>query len=39
VEYDSEESQESGEDDEDIDGDVFASNSHNQEHSNSNSYR
>ncbi|KAM9251077.1 dmX-like protein 1 isoform 4-T4 [Cariama cristata] len=38
VEYDSEESQESGEDDEDIDGDVFASNSHNQEHSNSNSY-
>ncbi|XP_065517245.1 dmX-like protein 1 isoform X3 [Lathamus discolor] len=37
VEYDSEESQESGEDDEDID-DVFASNSHNQEHSNSNSY-
>ncbi|XP_057272660.1 dmX-like protein 1 [Pezoporus wallicus] len=37
VEYDSEESQESG-DDEDIDGDVFASNSHNQEHSNSNSY-
>uniref|UniRef100_A0A8C3C4Y2 Dmx like 1 n=1 Tax=Cairina moschata TaxID=8855 RepID=A0A8C3C4Y2_CAIMO len=39
VEYDSEESQESGEDDDDIDGDVFASNSHNQEHSNSNSYR
>uniref|UniRef100_A0A8C6IW43 RAVE complex protein Rav1 C-terminal domain-containing protein n=1 Tax=Melopsittacus undulatus TaxID=13146 RepID=A0A8C6IW43_MELUD len=39
VEYDSEESQESREDDEDIDGDVFASNSHNQEHSNSNSYR
>ncbi|PKU43351.1 hypothetical protein llap_6353 [Limosa lapponica baueri] len=38
VEYDSEESQESGEDDEDIDGDVFASNSQNQEHSNSNSY-
>ncbi|XP_069631907.1 dmX-like protein 1 isoform X7 [Haliaeetus albicilla] len=38
VEYDSEESQESGEDDEDIDGGVFASNSHNQEHSNSNSY-
>ncbi|XP_069736632.1 dmX-like protein 1 isoform X5 [Phaenicophaeus curvirostris] len=38
VEYDSEESQESGEDDEDIDGDVFASNSYNQEHSNSNSY-
>ncbi|KFP53548.1 DmX-like 1, partial [Cathartes aura] len=38
VEYDSEESQESGEDDEDIDRDVFASNSHNQEHSNSNSY-
>ncbi|XP_059690046.1 dmX-like protein 1 isoform X4 [Gavia stellata] len=38
VEYDSEESQESGEDDEDIDGDVFASNSHNQEHSNPNSY-
>ncbi|XP_035165202.1 dmX-like protein 1 isoform X6 [Oxyura jamaicensis] len=38
VEYDSEESQESGEDDDDIDGDVFASNSHNQEHSNSNSY-
>ncbi|XP_068279898.1 dmX-like protein 1 isoform X8 [Nyctibius grandis] len=38
VEYDSEESQESGEDEEDIDGDVFASNSHNQEHSNSNSY-
>ncbi|KFV71155.1 DmX-like 1, partial [Dryobates pubescens] len=38
VEYDSEESQESGEDDEDIDGDVFAPNSHNQEHSNSNSY-
>ncbi|XP_012982899.2 dmX-like protein 1 isoform X1 [Melopsittacus undulatus] len=38
VEYDSEESQESREDDEDIDGDVFASNSHNQEHSNSNSY-
>ncbi|NWR59129.1 DMXL1 protein, partial [Bucorvus abyssinicus] len=37
VEYDSEESQESG-DDEDIDGDVFASNSHNEEHSNSNSY-
>ncbi|XP_040436619.1 dmX-like protein 1 isoform X5 [Falco naumanni] len=38
VEYDSEESQESGEDDENIDRDVFASNSHNQEHSNSNSY-
>uniref|UniRef100_A0A672V457 DmX-like protein 1 n=1 Tax=Strigops habroptila TaxID=2489341 RepID=A0A672V457_STRHB len=38
MEYDSEESQESGEDDEDIDGDVFASNTHNQEHSNSNSY-
>ncbi|OXB57943.1 hypothetical protein ASZ78_014770 [Callipepla squamata] len=38
VEYDSEESQESGEDD-DIDGDAFASNSHNQEHSNANSYR
>ncbi|NWZ31343.1 DMXL1 protein, partial [Asarcornis scutulata] len=38
VEYDSEESQESGEDDDDIDGDVFASNSNNQEHSNSNSY-
>ncbi|KAM6303961.1 dmX-like protein 1 isoform 4-T4 [Podargus strigoides] len=38
VEYDSEESQESGEDDEDTDGDVFASTSHNQEHSNSNSY-
>ncbi|NXG45071.1 DMXL1 protein, partial [Psilopogon haemacephalus] len=38
VEYDSEESQESGEDDEDTDGDVFAPNSHNQEHSNSNSY-
>ncbi|XP_052634790.1 dmX-like protein 1 isoform X2 [Harpia harpyja] len=38
VEYDSEESQESGEDDEDTDGGVFASNSHNQEHSNSNSY-
>ncbi|NXL63979.1 DMXL1 protein, partial [Chordeiles acutipennis] len=38
VEYDSEESQESGEDDEDTDEDVFASNSHNQEHSNSNSY-
>ncbi|KAM9262121.1 dmX-like protein 1 isoform 6-T6 [Morus bassanus] len=38
VEYDSEESQESGEDDEDIGGDVFASNLHNQEHSNSNSY-
>ncbi|NXJ83807.1 DMXL1 protein, partial [Trogon melanurus] len=38
VEYDSEESQESGEDDEDTDGDVFASNSCNQEHSNSNSY-
>ncbi|NXY76882.1 DMXL1 protein, partial [Glareola pratincola] len=38
VEYDSEESQESGEDDEDIDGDVFASNSQNQEHSNANSY-
>ncbi|XP_054253482.1 dmX-like protein 1 isoform X5 [Indicator indicator] len=38
VEYDSEESQESGEDDESIDGDVFAPNSHNQEHSNSNSY-
>ncbi|NXL84831.1 DMXL1 protein, partial [Alectura lathami] len=39
VEYDSEESQESGEEDEDgTDGDVFASNSHNQEHSNSNSY-
>lgn len=39
VEYDSEESQESGEDDEDIDGGVFASTSQNQEHSNSNSYR
>uniref|UniRef100_A0A8D2MGG2 Dmx like 1 n=1 Tax=Zonotrichia albicollis TaxID=44394 RepID=A0A8D2MGG2_ZONAL len=39
VEYDSEESQESDEDDEDNDGDMFASNSHNQEHSNSNSYR
>ncbi|XP_010020633.1 PREDICTED: dmX-like protein 1 isoform X2 [Nestor notabilis] len=38
VEYDSEESHESGEDDEDVDGDVFASNRHNQEHSNSNSY-
>ncbi|XP_065513728.1 dmX-like protein 1 isoform X4 [Caloenas nicobarica] len=38
VEYDSEESQESGEDEEDIDGNVFTSNSHNQEHSNSNSY-
>ncbi|XP_009870026.1 PREDICTED: dmX-like protein 1, partial [Apaloderma vittatum] len=38
VEYDSEESQESGEDDEDTEGDVFASNSCNQEHSNSNSY-
>ncbi|XP_049652237.1 dmX-like protein 1 isoform X7 [Accipiter gentilis] len=38
VEYDSEESQESGEDDEDIDGGVFASTSQNQEHSNSNSY-
>ncbi|KAM9587066.1 dmX-like protein 1 isoform 3-T3 [Morphnus guianensis] len=39
VEYDSEESQESGEDDEDGgNGGVFASNSHNQEHSNSNSY-
>lgn len=38
MEYDSEESQESG-DDEDVDGDVFASNSHNEEHSNSNSYR
>ncbi|OXB83639.1 UNVERIFIED_CONTAM: hypothetical protein H355_015287 [Colinus virginianus] len=38
VEYDSEESQESGEDD-DIEGDAFASNSHNQEHSNANSYR
>ncbi|NXJ65771.1 DMXL1 protein, partial [Rostratula benghalensis] len=37
VEYDSEESQESGDDD-DVDGDVFASNSQNQEHSNSNSY-
>ncbi|KAM6034285.1 dmX-like protein 1 isoform 4-T4 [Chlamydotis macqueenii] len=37
VEYDSEESQESGDDD-DTDGDVFASNSDNQEHSNSNSY-
>ncbi|KAM9368029.1 dmX-like protein 1 [Phaethornis superciliosus] len=36
VEYDSEESLESGEDD--VDEDVFASNSHNQEHSNSNSY-
>ncbi|XP_064356237.1 dmX-like protein 1 isoform X3 [Dromaius novaehollandiae] len=36
VEYDSEESQESDEDD--IDGEVFASNSHNQEHANSNSY-
>ncbi|NWU71084.1 DMXL1 protein, partial [Pterocles burchelli] len=38
VEYDSEDSQESGEDGEDMGGDVFASNSHNQEHSNSNSY-
>lgn len=38
VEYDSEESQESGEDDDDIDGDAFAANSHNQEHSNANSY-
>ncbi|XP_075597124.1 dmX-like protein 1 isoform X4 [Balearica regulorum gibbericeps] len=38
VEYDSEESQESDEDDEDTEGDMFASNSHNQEHSNSNSY-
>ncbi|KAJ7426748.1 DmX-like protein 1 [Willisornis vidua] len=38
VEYDSEESQTSDEDDEYVDGDVFASNSHNQEHSNSNSY-
>ncbi|NWY59693.1 DMXL1 protein, partial [Chionis minor] len=38
VEYDSEESQGSGEDDESTDGDVFASNSQNQEHSNSNSY-
>ncbi|NXU54405.1 DMXL1 protein, partial [Turnix velox] len=37
-EYDSEESQESGEDEEDVDGDAFASNSQNQEHSNSNSY-
>ncbi|XP_061874967.1 dmX-like protein 1 isoform X5 [Colius striatus] len=37
VDYDSEESQESGEDD-DVDGDVFSSNSYNQEHSNSNSY-
>ncbi|NXX75779.1 DMXL1 protein, partial [Urocolius indicus] len=37
VDYDSEESQESGEDD-DVEEDVFASNSHNQEHSNSNSY-
>lgn len=39
VEYDSEESQESGEDDDDIDGDAFAADSHNQEHSNANSYR
>lgn len=39
MEYDSEESQESDEDHEDNDGDMFASNSHNQEHSNSNSYR
>ncbi|KAF4795583.1 hypothetical protein TURU_091880 [Turdus rufiventris] len=38
VEYDSEESQESDEDEEN-DEDMFASNSHNQEHSNSNSYR
>uniref|UniRef100_H1A4L6 Dmx like 1 n=1 Tax=Taeniopygia guttata TaxID=59729 RepID=H1A4L6_TAEGU len=38
VEYDSEESQESDEDVEDNDGDIFASNAHNQEHSNSNSY-
>ncbi|XP_063996764.1 dmX-like protein 1 isoform X1 [Pogoniulus pusillus] len=38
VEYNSEESEESDEDDEDIDEDVFAPNSHNQEHSNSNSY-
>ncbi|NWU93298.1 DMXL1 protein, partial [Upupa epops] len=37
VEYDSEESQESS-DDEDSDGDLFASDSHNQEHSNPNSY-
>lgn len=39
MEYDSEESQESGEDDDDIDGDAFAADSHNQEHSNANSYR
>ncbi|XP_042685336.1 dmX-like protein 1 isoform X2 [Centrocercus urophasianus] len=38
VEYDSEESQESGEDDDDIDGDAFAANSNNQEHLNANSY-